>query len=470
VKPVIRNSIFMGFFNLFGRASGFLRYILLVRFLSAESFALVTFAFYVGKLGRHFMDGGLDNFVSRDGARDHSKLPSFYVNALLMKAVLSVLFFGGCYFYLIRDSQLDGYKIFIIYTALLGSMMTSYTGVIRSCFTAIERMEYVFYTNMPSRIVSILLLFFALWYSLPLVAAVAAVSLENFLWFILLGTVSLRFFQLSKAHISFSLIRFMFWESLPLMVYAFFNVLYLSLDVLMIESLMSLDDVAPYTYASMLLEGVTLLLTSYFIAVYPTLSRLYMSDFSAYQKLFKQSFVALLAFTIPVSVMLGFWAELWMNIIKETGLVSAEIMRILAVNLNLSMMNTLLIIVFTSCNRQRILVLITAGAVFISFFSNWFMIHSFQQPGAAWASLFSQVCLFIIMSITASKLFQLHYSFKKPFLLAAVSTALAFLTTLIPVPALIQPGIFILLLPLMVHLFGIFTLDEFKHMMKSVRS
>ncbi len=470
MKPLIRNSIFMMFFNVFGRASGFLRYLLLVGLLTEASFSLVSFAFYFGSLCRHFVDGGLDNFVSRDGARDYGKIPSFYINALFLKAVLAVVFCSAAFWYLRDARDKDLFEILIVYIALIGSVMTSFTGVIRSCFTAIERMEFVFYTNLPSRLLSISLLFIALWFGFPLELVVASVSLENVLWFFLLGAISLRYFQLKGTGISFPVIRYMVWESLPLMVYGFFNVLYLSLDVMMIEYLMGLDSVAPYTYASMLLEGVGLLVTSYFVAVYPTLSRLFVSDFDAYRRLFRQSFVALFMFTIPTSVLLGFWSHLWMNIIKDTGPISGEVLSILAINLNLSMMNTLLIIVFTSCNRQRLLVLLTASAVIISFLSNWFMIPWLNQPGAAWASLFSQSCLFIIMSITASRLFHLTYPWQKPLSLFIVAVISAIASKWIPgIPILVEPVLYVAILVGIGYSVGIVTKDDLRKIQQAIR-
>ena len=461
----------MGMFNLFGRASGFVRYLLLVGLLSADQFALATYAFSIGKLARHFIDGGLDNLVSRDGAREYEKIPAFYVNALVLKGILTILFFVGVLGYLVGVRDLSITELVVVYAALAGSAMISFTGVVRSCFTAIERMEYIFYTNMPSRLVSLVLLFLALWFSLPLVFAVAAISFENVLWFVLLGAISLRFFRFSLSGLSWSFLRYLVVESWALALYGFFNIFYLSLDVLMIEYLMGgREAVAPYTYASLLLEGVTLLLTSYFIAVYPTLSRLYVSDFAAYQRLFRQSFVALLAFTIPVSVMLGYWADLWMHLVKDTGPLSTQVLRILAVNLNLSMLNTLLIIVFTSCNRQRLLVIFTAMAVGISFLTNWEMIPWLQQPGAAWASLLSQTLLLVIMATKAKRLFHLSFPLQKPLALAGVSLLAAVLASWTPwIPPMLEPVVGFMIWMVLVYLFRIVTREEFEKISRLMR-
>lgn len=470
MKPLVRNSIFMAFFNIFGRASGFVRYALLVYFLSDEQYGLATFAISFGSLCRCFTDGGLDNLVSRDGARDYGKVPMFYVNAMFMKTVLAVIFCLGAYWYLSAIREKNLYELFIVYIALIGSMMTSFTGVIRSCFTAIERMEYVFYTNVPSRFISIALLFFALWFALPLEIAVACISLENVIWFVLLGAVSLRFFHLKQTGLSLTDMRYMFWESLPLMVYAFFNEFYLRLDVVMIEYFMTYADVAPYTYASALLDGVTLLLSSYFVAVYPTLSRLYISDFDAYRRLFRQSLIMLFMFTIPTSVLIGFWSDLWMNLIKDTGPISAHLLTILAINLNLSMLNTLLIIVFTSCNRQTMLVIFTALALLISFLSNCVMIPIYAQPGAAYASLFSQLSLFCIMSIAAKRMFALTYPWQKPLWLAGLSIVSALTAQWLPgLPMLIEPLVFTLILAGLVCVTGVITKEEWKKIQSAIR-
>ncbi|RJP26457.1 MAG: flippase [Candidatus Omnitrophota bacterium] len=462
MKPILKNSIFMALFNIFGRASGFIRYALLVAFLSESHFGIITYAFYIGRLGRTFIDGGLDNLISRDGARNYDAIPSYHLHGLLLKSILAAIFFLAVFVYLFQVRGLPLFEMGVVYAALCGSALLSFTGVTRSCFTAIERMEYIFYTNLPARFLSIVFLFFALWYSLPLAFAAAAVSIENLLWFFLLGYCSLRYFSLIGARISWPTVRYMLSESWSLAAYGFFNVFYLSLDVMMIEYLMGgREAVAPYTYASQLLEGVTMLITGYLIAIYPVLSRYYNSDEAAYQKLFHQSVIVLLSCTIPLTFLLGLWSYEWMNLIKETGAISSHVLRILAVNLNFSLFNTLLIAVFTTRNRQRWLVLFTAFAVLISFLSNWILIPLFGQPGGAYATLFSQFILLVMMTGVAKHLFTLSFPMKKPIQIFFVSLLCGVGLAWIPrIPPLLIPLLYLGLFMSLIRLFGIFTKEE----------
>ncbi len=471
MKPIIRNSVFMSLFNIFGRASGMIRYVLLVTFLSTAGYGLITYALNVGKLARHFIDGGLDNLISRDGARDHEKVSSYYLHGLIMKAILALLFFSGAFFYLKWVRHLSWNELAVVYLCLSGSAMVSMNGIIRSCFTAIERMEYVFYTNFPSRLLALILLFIVLWLSLPLIFVAFSISSEFFIWFVLLGMVSLRFFSFKNVRVRWSMFKYMILESWPLALYGFFNVFYMALDVVMIEYIMGdPESVAPYTYASQLVEGFTLLLSGYLIAIYPVLSRYHIQDREAYNRLFKQSTNLLLAYTIPLSVLLSLWSDGWMGLIPKATHVTAEVLGILALNLNLSILNTLIIIVFTSCNRQRWLVLFTGLAVLISLFSNWFLIHAYQQTGAAYASLLSQSMLLLVMGSVAKKMFHLPYPIKKPLGLLLVSMLAALVTKLIP-------SLHFLLIPIaygigwvfFAWLLGVVTWSEIQQWMKAIR-
>ncbi len=420
---------------MFGRASGMIRYILLAVFLSRDQWALISFAHDFGEITRSFIDGGLDNLISRDGARRKNELSQFFANGLLLKMSLALIFFFGSFFYLYQVRDIQGYELLVVYAALAGSMLLSFTGVIRSCFTALERMEYVFYTNLPSRLIAIALLFLVLWLEFPLIFAAAAVSIENFLWFFLLGLVALRFFTLTLKGFSFSQIFYMISESWPLPLYGFFNIFYLKLDVLMIEYVMGhVDYVGPYTYASRLISGLTMLLTGYIIAIYPALSRYHETDEPAYKRLFNISCQVILVFTIPTSALLCFWSGEWMALIPNTIPVSGEILGVLGVNLNLSMLNTLFIITFTSKNRQRWLVLFTGGAVLLSFVSNWYFIQYFQQVGAAWASLISQAVLLLFMGWLSIKLFALPIPIKRISQFLLVTLLSAIIVRLIPFP------------------------------------
>ncbi len=471
MNVIVRNSVFMSLFNLFGRASGFIRYVLLYGLLSPADFSLITFAIYVGKLARHFMDGGLDNLISRDGARAYDKVPEYYLHGLVLKSLLGIVFAIGCYFYLKEARDLSLYELIVIYVCIFGSAMVALNGVIRSCFTAIERMEYVFYTNLPSRLIALLLLFLALWFSLPLVYVSISVASEFVIWFFVLGLVSLRFFHFESFKIRFSTIRYMCLESWPLALYGFFNVLYLSLDVIMIEYIMGgRDAVGAYTSAGLLVEGFTLFLTGYMIAIYPALSRYYNTDEKAYEGLFQQSLVLMLSYTIPLTFLLAFWPHEWLNLIRKPDPISGDVLRVLCINLNLSLLNTMMIIVFTSRNRQTWLVLFTGLAVGVSYLSNWFMIHWLEQLGAAYATLFSQAVLLIIMASMAKKMFKLKLPWQKPLGLLIVSSLSGFLLWIIPgLPILTIPFLYITLLGFLTLQFGIYTRSDIKHLIQAIR-
>lgn len=472
MNVILRNSFFMGLFNVFGRGSGFIRYLLLVGFLNKLDFGLVTFAFSLGEVGRNFMDWGLDNLVSRDGARDYGKLPNYFLHGLIIKIGLGVLLFFLLFLYLIYYRDLTWYELMVVYAALAGSAMLSLTGVLRSCFTAYERMEFVFYTNLPCRLTALLALFLVLYFGLPVICAAGAVSLENFLWFMLLGGIALRFFSLNQTAFSPRFIGYMLLESLPLGLYQFFNNMYINLDVIMIESIMGgREFVAPYTYASLFIKGVLMLLSGYMIAIYPALSRYYQADEGAYNRLFRQSANVLLTMTIPGSIIMALWAEGWMNLIRDTDPIAVTVFQILSVTLNFSVLNTLMIIVFTSRNKQWWLVAFCGVGVGISFALNWYMIPIYDQMGGALASLISQVLLFIIMGISISRLFDLHFPFAKPFGILLVSLAVGGVTYSIPaLPLLVAPVVFGLLFILAVWLFGVLSPEEWERLLKIIKT
>ncbi|MBI1388327.1 MAG: oligosaccharide flippase family protein [bacterium] len=471
MKTIVRNTIFMNLFNVFGRASGFLRYAVLVYFLSDPDYALITFGFSFGRMCRHFMDGGLDNLITRDGARSPEKIPSFLLNSFILKAILGALFFIAAYFYLYGARGLSPRELAVVYVSMIGSGMTSMTGVMRSGFSAIERMEYIFYTNTPSRMISIAALLAVLYFKLSLIWAAWAVALEPIIWLGAMAYCSVGRFSLRRASASWGAIVYMISESWALAVFGFFNIFYLSLDVIMIEYLMGgREAVAPYTLASLFMEGVSLLLTGYIFAVFPVFSRYYPRDEDAFRRLFRQSCVIMTAAAAPVSALLFFWADGWMNFIRETGPVSSQVMSILAINTVLSMLNTLLVVVFTARDRQRWLVAFTGLAVTVSFTTNWVMIPIYQQPGGAIATLISQALLFMVMAFSCRRLFGLTPPFARMGGLLAVSFAAGAAVKCLPVPLLAVPFCYAAALTPIAHFTGVFTLNDarrFQTMLKA---
>lgn len=422
MKTIIRNTLFMNLFNVFGRGSGLVRYALLVYFLTDPDYALITFGFSVGRLCRHFMDWGLDNFITREGARDPQRIPSYLLHGFIFKIAWGALFFIAAFFYLYGARSLNSSELLVVYLSMGGSALLSLTGVMRSGYGAVERMEYIFYTNAPVRAISLLLLLAALAARLPVAYAAAAVAVEPLLWLVLLAWCAKSAFPLRAAVFSWSAVAFMFRESWALAVYGFFNIFYLSLDVIMIEALMGgREAVGPYTISSLLVEGVTLLLTGYLMAAFPVFSRLYQTDEDAFRRLFRRSVTVLVAMSFPLSVLLCVWAGDWINLIRPANPVSAQVLAILALNLNFALLNTLMILVFTARNRQRWLVGFTALAVVFSFGANWLLIPRYHQVGAAAATLISQGVLFFIMGGVGLRLFALPVPLGRAAGLAAIT-------------------------------------------------
>lgn len=468
MSSLLRNSIFMGLFNVFGRASGVIRYFLLVAFLPKDLFSLISYSLSFGRLGRTFADGGLDNLISRDGARETDKVPEYLFHGLFLKFALSLPFILFSFFYLTVIRDMSWFEIGVIYTSMFGSIMLSLTGVLRSAFTAIERMEYVFYTNLPSRLASIAILALTLWMGWHLAVSAAAISLENVLWFILLGAVSFRYFPL-RLKLNSKTLWYMASECWSLGLYAFFNVVYLSLDVMMIEYFMGVKAVAPYTYASQLMEGLIMLASGYLIAVYPVFSRLHDDQKGEYQRLFEKSVIVLLTVTLPATALLGFWAHGWMNLIPRNDPVSGTALLILSITLNVSILNTLMIIVFTSRNRQKWLILFSGGAVGLSFITNCIFIPRYGQAGAAYATLLSQVILFAALAAAVRRLFNLRIPFARPFGIAAVCLFSGGAVWLTPgVPLLAVPIPYAILLFASARLTGILSQEELRKMIEAV--
>lgn len=466
MKTIIRNTLFMNLFNVFGRGSGFIRYILLVYFLSDPDYALITFGFSFGRLCRHFMDWGLDNLITREGARNPETVPSYLLHGFIYKIAWGALYFAAGFAYLYYARALSVHELAVVYVSLCGSALLSLTGIMRSAYAAVERMEFILYTNAPVRTVSLALLAIALVAKLPVIYAAAAVAIEPLLWLGLLGWFAGRAFPLRAVSFSWSAVVFMFRESWALAVYGFFNIFYLSLDVIMIEALMNgREAVGPYTISSLLVEGFTLLMTGYLTAAFPVFSRLYQTDEAAFRCLFRRSVTVLFAMSFPLSMLLCVWPGEWINLIHPTSPISAQVLAVLGLNLNFALLNTLMILIFTARNRQRWLVGFTGLAVAFSFGANWWMIPIWHQVGAAYATLFSQAVLFVIMGSAGLRLFGLDLPIKRLAQIALITLTSTAAAYIIPgVPALAVPFIYGGLLIAQAKLFHVITLEEIRRL------
>jgi O-antigen/teichoic acid export membrane protein len=402
MRRLIRNTIFMALFGVIARASGLIRYIFLVTFLTDAQFGVLKLATDIGGVGRAFMDGGLDQLVSRDGARYPDRLDRFFWTAFIIKVLFAIVFMVISPFVLLRFMTPYQVGVAMIYTGFVVAL--SLAGIVRSLFTALERMEYVFYTNAPSRIVGLAVVFCVLAVGAPLGVVAAGMGLENVLWLVFLLIPLVRFVPLGWPRATLAEARWMVSESWPMALYGFFTTLYLRLDTLMLKWLLppglAIENVGVYGKAQYPIEGISLLLTGYVIAVFPVFSRLQLEDREAFASLFRRSALLLAGITLPLSILLGGWADDWLSLFPNKSPGSVPILSILAMALNFSLLNVFLITIFTACDRQRWLVLFTFLTVAVSFLSNLVMIPIFGNQGAAFASLGSQAFLFAVMLAT----------------------------------------------------------------------
>lgn len=424
----------------------------------------------MGRLSRHFMDGGLDHLVSRDGARERNRLSALLAHGACMKLALGLCFFIGAVVYLLVMTNLTKGEMAVIYVSLFGSALLSLSGLARSGFTAIERMEFILYANAPARTLSIGLLFIAVWFSLPLILAAVAIALEGALWLGILAWIGLRFISFHGIRLNRKTFVYLALESWPLALFGFFTALYLNLDVVMIQALMGgVEAVAPYTFASMLMEGLSMLIGSYFLALYPVLSRQYAHDLPAFHRLFSRSVIVALLCSLPISALLAFWPGEWLSLLRDTGPETTEVLRTLALTLNLSMLNTLLAMAFMASGKQVWLALLTPLAVGASFGANWLWIPIYQQPGAAYASLAAQAFLLAVMGAAGIWKLALDIPWRRIACLVGATLAAALICKTLPLPVLAIPFAYGAVWLIMIWAMGTVNFTDLRRVIEATR-
>ncbi len=159
-----------------------------------------------------------------------------------------------------------------------------------------------------------------------------------------------------------------------------------------------------------------------------------------------------------------------MGLIPQNDPVSGTVLGLLCISLNVSILNTLLIIVFTSRNRQKWLILFSGGAVGLSFITNWILIPHYAQAGAAWATLLSQCVLFAAMAYTARRIFHLRFPFAKPLGILSVCLFSGGVLWMIPgIPLWAIPFLYALLLFGSARVSGVLTREEIQAIVRKVR-
>jgi O-antigen/teichoic acid export membrane protein len=389
-----RNLLFKTTGEVLARLSFFLLFVYAARRLGAETFGLYSYAATLAALALVGMDLGLNMLFVRDGAQEPGRVGGYAGTLLTLKLCLAALVMLVLLGFALSKGH-AGDQIGLILAVALAQIFWGLSELGVAGLNALERMDREALVKSTGRLAALLLagglLFWGagiwglVWGLMAANAYAAALSL----W-LLKKQAGFRL-RLEPAFLAY-LLR----EALPLALTNVFVLVFVRVDVLMLEMMgHPFTEIGWYAAGVRIIDGVGMIPTLVAGASLPVLSRLAGQDLPSTARLYRQVQRLLLLVGLPAAV--GLWGvreQVTLDVFGPQYADTARAFWWLAPVLAFLFINFLQLHTLTALGRQNLCAIATGLCVVVNIGLNLWLIPLYGFMGAAAATLFTEIVLF----------------------------------------------------------------------------
>ncbi|MFZ1289658.1 MAG: flippase [Melioribacteraceae bacterium] len=418
-----KNSIYSFLTTFFRLFSNVILFWLIARFYGKEIFGQFTIAQTYASVFVLFADFGLDILLTTEIPRNILNSVKIFQRLFSIKLLLTLIAFLGMFILLFfSDYNFQTKQLIIIF--IFYAAFYTISNFLFALFKGNEKLHFetkvAFFVNLTSLVVILLLIFlkqniFIITISFAIIRLLGLV-LAVFFAFKILPSISFRLnFSQSKEIIN---------QVIVFGLFLVFGNLYFQLDTILLSFLKDPDSVGIYQ-AVFRLVMLPLIIPEILInSTLPTLSRLNSTDSLKWEKLGFMLNKFLIIVSIPISVILYFFAPQIISIVygKAEYFQSIPILKIFAVIVFVRFFSEAYGLMLTTSNRQKIRMYVVVIATVVNLLLNVIFIPIFGAYGAAIVALITNIFVAILFLFnTKSIIGKWNKNIFKPSLLFAAS-------------------------------------------------
>ncbi|CAA6805936.1 MAG: Unknown protein [uncultured Sulfurovum sp.] len=398
MKEILKGSLIIFIFKLFGAFSLFLTYILIPRYYGVDAFGTFNIIFGLLIMSTMIARIGLDTYVLR-------MLPSFEMNtekiSLFLKEVIKILLFSSLLVSLILIIFMEAINTYLlksvdatVYLYGLAFMVLPYTffNVFPEVFRGFEDIKiYAFFRNFLQNFILLLLLVISIYFSLTY----TVIDLLYMTVIIIFTSISLLvYFFLKKRNISIMLVgRYeekIIKNSYPMFLVASVLLIMSYIDNFMIAYYLDEYQVGLYSACinlSMIITFIPMAIGGY---ISPKVAKSYSNnDKIEVKNIFKNSLIIIVLCTLPIFVCMYLYAEVLLSLFGTAFTVATTTLLIV----NIAFLSQALCgpvgFVMNMTDNQHIFMRILMIALVINICFNGLLIPMYGINGAGIAMLLS---------------------------------------------------------------------------------
>jgi O-antigen/teichoic acid export membrane protein len=440
---------------------GFFYVMYAARYLSAAGFGILSFALAFTGIFGVLADLGLSSLTIREVARDKSLALKYLANVSLMKIILVAMTFS----LIALTVNLMGYPeetITVVYLLGLYVVLVAFTQMFYSIFQAFERMEFQAIGQMLNAALILGGVIFAIKHgfsvigfaSLYVIASVIALGYS-------FAVMKLKFSNPSSASAA-KVMEFdwSFWKptikkALPFFLSAALDLIAFRIATVMLSVMKGDEAVGWYSASFQLMQVVLFIPAAFLFALYPVVSRFYVSSEESLKFVYQKSFKYLALLGLPIAVGTTILADrIILGIFQEGFAPSIIALRVLIWTVPIGFLTQMFGTMLASINRQNLAAKIVLVYTIVNVVMNLVLIPRYGYVGASLVSVITSLTAFVpcfyLLSKLVCKIPLPKLIFRPVIASGLMALFLLFFTRLslwllIPLAAIIYFGILILL-------------------------
>jgi O-antigen/teichoic acid export membrane protein len=369
--------------DVMNRATTFLLYALVARYLGAYEFGQMSLALALFYTFQVLAAAGLKTLITREVAKDRAKTSLYLVNGGLVALGASLVAMTALTLFVRLMAYGDDTASVILLLAL-GLLPFALTSVSEAVFQAHERMHFVACANLPVNVARVGLGLLILQQGYGVYAVISLLMLSYTALAVVEWSLLWRFVHRPAWQLDLG-----FAWALVKSTSTFLGIDVLiavsgSLNVILLSKLASETDVGLYNAAVQLLAPMMLVLQSVVLSVFPLMCRRLDPGYTDLKRIAELVMALLLALVLPIVIGLSFLADPVLMVLyaNKDFLHSAEILRLVIWGLVPTGLMTVLGYVLMASHRERLTLGLVSAHAIGNLILGYFLIGHFGAKGA----------------------------------------------------------------------------------------
>ena len=393
LTSLIKNSFFSILVNFINRVGNIVVFILIINIASIESGGEYNLGVSYFFIGSRFAFWGLDQLLTKQGAKSPQDLPNIFPSFLATRIALGILTTLVFTIALLFTNHTGDEKTLIIYF-LIAIIPEAINNLCNSVFAAMESMHLAGFAAIASIFIRALLITLLLILELPikyvglifLIAQVFSVAINI--------NLTYSSFQFNLKFIDRAFIYSSLQSALPFFFISVLNGLEARLDQILISMFHDNADLGRYSSALIYISAVAMFGEGYRVSLFPLLSKT-LNKKERVKSLLLGSYKVLAVMGLLSTIVLVSYADTFILIInRNASILESQVLKVLAFGITFSLLSIINNRILVTINRQDLIAGMLFGRGILSLLANLFLIQYYGIIGAAFVKILTAVFMF----------------------------------------------------------------------------